>query len=205
MREWMNEWQKTGLWLVASFNRPKFPPDPSTSWCFVCLLWGEPSAFLEAPIQVIVPSSHGREGERRCAFLPGRCDLCSHGYGKGLRSHCRTWIYLQIFLDNILWCGYYSWYLSVFAEVDTEMDECSAVHLIPGTSFDLFLKPLPLCWSVWPSVAFWGQVLDVVVTGVFLCPSLPGSTVGYCSVCYQHFSWPSLNSLFCFPSTTFPE
>lgn len=90
MSEWMNEWQKTGLWLVASFNLPNFPPDPSTRWCFVCLFWGEPSAFLEAPIQVIVPSSHRREGERRCAFPPGRCDLCSHGYRKELRSHCRT-------------------------------------------------------------------------------------------------------------------
>lgn len=50
---------------------------------------------------------------------------------------------------------------------------CPGVHLTPSTPLDLGLRPPPRR----PAVAFWGQVLDIVVTAVFFYP-----LAGFCSV-----------------------
>lgn len=135
-------------------------------FCFVFLLWGEPSAFLEAPVQVRVPSCHRREGREGVPFPLAGVTHVHMATEKNWGVTAEPKYIFNFFLDNILWCGYYSWYLSVFAEVDTETDECPAVHLIPGTSI----------WSVSETST------PLLVVMIFCC--LLGSSSchsGYCS------------------------
>lgn len=65
---------------------------------------------------------------------------------------------------------------------------------MPKYSFDTrhiiwsVCEPLP----VWP-VAFWGAVLGMMVTAVFLRPFLTCSTAGLSFVCYQTHLWSTLD------------
>lgn len=148
MSEWMNEWQKTGVWLVASFNLPNFPPDLSTRWCFVLFFcFGESHLlFLRLLSKLEFPAATEEKEEKVCRSLWQVWPMF-------------TWLQKRIeeSLQNLNISLIF--FLIIFYDVATTADiypclqrwtlrlmNAQLFTWYQAHPFDLCLKPLPLCW-----------------------------------------------------------